>query len=101
MGSIEHEYPGLYYQEVSGEYDDIPKKTPKPMVLGDGPTEQAVEEEIEDSVTIDVNEIKFSTDKAWLLDTEVGEAWFPKSKCSLDEKYMAVTLPQWLFDRKF
>ena len=103
---FDHDYPALYYEEVSDYYNDqlpIPEdKTPKKMELNTSPiTEGVPEAEIAGAITIDVNEVKFSTDRAWLLDTEAGEAWFPKSQCNLDEEHMAVTLPQWLFDRKF
>lgn len=107
MAEIDNRYPESYYQEMSGFYDgklleEVKTKEPRPMELNKDPiVDGAIEEDIPDSVTIDVIEIKFGTDRAWLLNTEAGEAWFPKSKCSLDERLMCVTLPQWLYTKKF
>jgi hypothetical protein len=106
MADFDNEYPGLYYEEVSGQYDDqIPPYEPMSKIKFDRtdstPVQETPEEEIPDSVTLDIEEILYETDKAWLIVTTAGEAWFPKSKCNLDREHDAVTLPQWLYDRKF
>lgn len=97
---FDYEYPALYYHEISGEIEELPRMS-KPIVLGNHSTTLPEPEIEEDSIDLDVNEIRFTTDKAWLLDTQVGEAWFPKSKCTLDESNMSVNMPQWLYDKKF
>jgi hypothetical protein len=40
------------------------------------------------------------TEKAWLLNVEGEESWFPKSKCTIDEKRGVITVPHWLADQK-
>ena len=41
-----------------------------------------------------------STDKAWLLETEYGKDWWPKSKCRFDEASGLLTAPAWLVEKK-
>jgi len=96
----DNDYRGIYYDEMTGEVEEK-KRMPKPIVLGDHSTTEPEPEIEEDSIDLDVVEIKYSTDKAWLLETDAGEAWFPKSKCTLDEEHMSVNMPQWLYDKKF
>jgi hypothetical protein len=40
------------------------------------------------------------TAKAWLLQIEGEEIWFPKSICILDEDDSTIEAPKWLADEK-
>lgn len=50
--------------------------------------------------TIDYDELKTETNKAWLLDIEGEEIWFPKSQCDLDEESSCIEIPKWLAKAK-
>jgi len=40
-------------------------------------------------------------DKAWLLDCEGDQRWFPKSECSFNAKKNELEAPKWLLQQKF
>ena len=48
-------------------------------------------------IPIDYDEVVYETDAAWLLETEIGGVWFPKSLCSLEyDDGCYVLVPEWL-----
>lgn len=46
-----------------------------------------------DILTIEGN-VKIETEKAYLIETDKGEAWLPKSQVEVDED--EIQLPEWL-----
>lgn len=50
--------------------------------------------EIEDSIIITAKLIK-ETDKAWLLNCEGDEAWFPKNLVNFDNQKQELEVPKW------
>lgn len=40
-------------------------------------------------------------DKAWLLDCEGDQEWFPKSQCNFDSDKNELEAPKWLLQQKF
>jgi hypothetical protein len=50
--------------------------------------------------TILCKELKYETDKAYLIRIGKKEYWFPKSQCEFDEKSLILTLPFWLVEDK-
>lgn len=51
-------------------------------------------------ITIEAKLIK-ELDKAWFLDCEGDEVWFPKSMCNFIEKNEELIAPKWLLMEKF
>ncbi len=56
--------------------------------------------EIENGIIIEAKLIK-ELDKAWLLDCEGDQEWFPKSKCNFDAEKEELEAPVWLLKSKF
>ena len=54
----------------------------------------------ENEKTIDAIYMR-DTSKAWLLNCEGDQIWFPKSHTRIDAKKSTVTMPNWLFEEKF
>lgn len=46
-------------------------------------------------------EIKHSTDKAWLMQTEDGKAWIPKSCCKIYDGHKVIDILNTFYDKNF
>ena len=56
--------------------------------------------EINDPVIMEATYIGESN-KAWCLNCEGDEHWFPKSKVNYDKDGESLELPKWMFKQKF
>ena len=56
--------------------------------------------EIKNGIIIEAKLVR-ELDKAWLLDCEGDQEWFPKSKCNFDKENNELEAPKWLLEQKF
>ncbi len=91
---IDMETGEILDDEVFVEIDDTNEVVPD--VVSDTSTDEF---EYDERRRIAINEVMNETPKAWLLDTELGTDWFPKSKCSVQGKVLFI--PEWLYVKKF
>lgn len=51
-------------------------------------------------VDVEVDGVKYETEKAWLLVVDKTEMWVPKSLCEKSDDGLTFTMPEWLAKEK-